>query len=47
MTESSAEATPSIADVAAEPVEESIEREREATGADVDTGDLVPPDEAQ
>ena len=42
------EPTPvSLADVAAEPPEESVAREREVLGDQPDTGDLVPEDDAQ
>lgn len=38
---------PGLADVAAEPAEESVRHERELVGDAPDTGDLVPPDSAQ
>jgi hypothetical protein len=38
---------PALADVAAEPAEQSVRREREAVGDVPDTGGLVPPDDAQ
>jgi hypothetical protein len=38
---------PAIAEVAAEPAEQSVRREREAVGDLPDTGGLVPPDDAQ
>ena len=40
-------ATPSLADVAAEPAEESMARERDLVGEAPDTGELVPQDDAQ
>ena len=38
---------PALAEVAAEPAEQSVRREREAVGDRPDTGGLVPPDDAQ
>ena len=47
MTEPDAPVT-GMADVAAEPPEDSVERERDALGGDQpDTGGLVPEDDAQ
>jgi len=36
-----------LADTAAESIEESVRQEREVVGQQPDTGDLVPPDDAQ
>jgi hypothetical protein len=47
MTEQTPDQRPSLADTAGEPIEESVSREREAVGDAPDTGDLVPPDNAQ
>lgn len=38
---------PALAEVAAEPAEQSVRREREVVGDRPDTGGLVPPDDAQ
>lgn len=47
MTESQPEPRPSLADVAAEPAEESASREREVLGNEPDTASVVPTDDAQ
>ena len=47
MTESQPESGPSLADVAAEPAEESASRERELLGNETDTASVVAPDDAQ
>jgi len=36
-----------LADTAGESIEESVHQEREVVGEHPDTGDLVPPDDAQ
>lgn len=38
---------PALADVAAEPAEQSVREERDAVGDGPDAGGLVPPDDAQ
>jgi len=47
MTEQPERPPVSLAEVAAEPPEESVRREREAVGDHPDTGPLVPGDDAQ
>ena len=47
MSEQQRDHAPSVADVASEPAEESLEHERDAVGDEPDTGDLVPQDDAQ
>jgi hypothetical protein len=47
MSEFQPEPRPSMADVASEPTEESVEREQAAVGDSPDTGGVVPEDGAQ
>ena len=47
MSESQPESRPTLADVAAEPAEESAHREREVLGNEPDTASVVPADDAQ
>ena len=44
---SRADGVPAVAQVAAEPPEQSVRRERQAVGDRPDTGGLVPTDDAQ
>jgi len=47
MTTPGEQHVPSLAEVAAEPPEESVAKEREVVGDEPDVGDTVPTDDAQ
>jgi len=47
VSEQTPERTPSLADTAAEPIQESVEREREALGDEPEGEGLVPDDKSQ
>lgn len=47
MSEQQGHDAPSLADVASEAPDESVEHERDAVGDEPDAGDVVPQDDAQ